>query len=241
VALFRRAGKDPAPQESDEVRPVEADGPAEVSEPDEVDPDASRRGPWDFSELGELSGRLDLGALRLPVSPGATVHLETSGQPPVVTLVRVELDGSEIQLAPFAAPRTEGIWDEIRSEISQQVSGDGGTVDDLPGPFGRELLARVVVRTPEGRTGDRVVRFVGVDGPRWFLRGVITGKAAVEPEAAVAVEEFFAGTVVVRDGSAMPPRELLAMHLPGQAGPATVAADAGFDPFTRGPEITEIR
>ena len=63
----------------------------------------------------------------------------------------------------------------------------------------------------------------------------------MEPAAAAAVEEFFAGTVVGRDGSAMPPRELLAMHLPGQDGPAAAVAETGFDPFTRGPEITEIR
>jgi hypothetical protein len=253
VALFRRGGKDLASQEPDE--PSAADPSADevdtpgvlVDENDQVDAqgdaeaaDVRRHGPWDRSEIDQPDGLLDLGALLLPVAPGAKVHLETTGQPAVVTLVRLELDDSELQLAPFAAPRTEGIWDEIRAEIAEQVSNDGGTVDDLPGPFGRELLARVVVRTPEGRTGNRVVRFVGVDGPRWFLRGVMTGKAAVDPQAAAAVDDFFAGTVVVRGGTAMPPRELLAMHLPGQSGVAP-ADPAAFDPFARGPEITEIR
>jgi hypothetical protein len=121
------------------------------------------------------------------------------------------------------------------------VTSDDGTVDDLPGPFGRELLARVAVRTAEGRTGHRVVRFLGADGPRWFLRGVVTGRATVEPEAAAVVETFFSGTVVVRGAQAMAPREPLPMHLPGQ-GPAPVAQDVPpVDPFVRGPEITEIR
>ena len=101
-------------------------------------------------------------------------------------------------------------------------------------------------RTPEGRTGHRPARFIGADGPRWFLRGVITGKAAVEPAAAERLEQVFAQTVVVRGTEARPPRDLLALRLPGAAPViGTVAPDErpepDFDPLTRGPEITEIR
>ncbi|WP_159808713.1 DUF3710 domain-containing protein [Cellulomonas citrea] len=243
MALFRRGTKDAAHDEV-EVDPSDQElGTEDVPEPepDDVTDDepGEPTGPWDASQVPPGDGRLDLGGMRLAVAPGAKVHMETKGQ--VVTLVRVELDGSELQLAPFAAPRSEGIWDEIREEIAQQVTSDGGTVDDLPGPFGRELLARVVVRTAEGRTGQRVVRFIGADGPRWFLRGVITGRATTDAEAAAAVEQFFAGTVVVRGTEAMPPREPLALQLPGQVGPAPVPEPAPVDPFARGPEITEIR
>ena len=102
------------------------------------------------------------------------------------------------------------------------------------------------VRTPEGRTGHRPARFIGADGPRWFLRGVITGKAAVEPAAAERLEQVFAQTVVVRGTEARPPRDLLPLRLPGAAPViGTVAPDErpepDFDPLTRGPEITEIR
>jgi hypothetical protein len=101
------------------------------------------------------------------------------------------------------------------------------------------------VRTPEGRTGHRPARFIGVDGPRWFLRGVITGRAAVDEEAAGTLEDLFRRTVVVRGGAARPPRDLLALRLPNQADGATPAAPAApaaptFDPLKRGPEITEI-
>lgn len=162
-----------------------------------------------------------------------------------VSGVSVALDGSILQVQAFAAPRTEGIWDEIRSEIAASITQQGGTVDDLPGPFGRELLARMPVRTPEGRTGHRPARFLGADGPRWFLRGVITGRAAVEPEAAGSLEQVFAQIVVVRGTDARPPRDLLPLRLPDQSGPAPtgpeVPAEPDFDPLRRGPEITEIR
>ena len=46
------------------------------------------------------------------------------------------------------APRSEGIWAEIRAEIAAGITRQGGTADEVPGAFGRELLARVPVRTP---------------------------------------------------------------------------------------------
>ena len=142
----------------------------------------------------------------------------------VVSAASILLDGSSLQVQAFAAPRTEGIWDEIRAEIAESVTQQGGSADDLPGPFGRELLARLPVRTPEGRTGHRPARFIGADGPRWFVRGVITGRAAVDPAAATALEQLFAGIVVVRGTDARPPRDLLTLRLPGPGTP-NLAAD----------------
>lgn len=44
--------------------------------------------------------------------------------------------------------------------------------------FGTELTLPVVVKG-----GRKVVtRIVGVDGPRWMLRGIFSGKAATDPD-----------------------------------------------------------
>jgi len=53
-----------------------------------------------------------------------------------------------------------------------------------------------------------------VDRRRWFLRGVISGKAAVDSEAALQVEELFRSVVVVRGSTPMPPRELIPLNVP---------------------------
>jgi len=60
----------------------------------------------------------------------------------------------------------------------------------------------------------RRARFIGVDGPRWFLRGVIAGDAAHDPEAADKIEELFRSIVVVRGTTPMPPRELIPLSMP---------------------------
>ncbi len=230
-----------------DVAATEDDG-ADVADLTATDPRRVGGGPWDVDSAPEGGPRVDLGAIRLPGVPGMELRMEIDKASGSVTAAAVTLDGSTLQVQAFAAPRTEGIWDEIRAEIAESVGKQGGSADDLPGPFGRELLARLPIRTPEGRTGHRPARFIGADGPRWFLRGVLTGRAAVDPQAAVALEDIFAGTVVVRGTQARAPRDLLALTLPGKAGqaaptgaPAVPAVQPSFDPLTRGPEITEIR
>lgn len=213
-----------------------------------TDPDGGaqrERGPWDVSEVPERGARIDLGALWVPGVDGMALRMEVDPSGKVVTAAALTIGGSSLQLQAFAAPRTEGIWEDIRSEIGASVTKQGGTVDDLPGPFGRELLARVPVRTDEGRTGHRPARFIGVDGPRWFLRGVLTGRAAVDPAEASTLEGIFADVVVLRGDQARAPRELLALAVPGRPRAATPAdaapASPLLDPFARGPEITEVR
>ncbi|WP_250445823.1 DUF3710 domain-containing protein [Actinotalea sp. C106] len=231
MSVFRR-GKRGDPE-------VEAGSTVDEVSPDAAEPLTDRdRGPWDRDEVAERGRRVDLGALWVPGRDGMQLRMEVEKSSKIVTAAAVSLEGSALQLQVFAAPRTAGIWDEIRSEIAASVTKQGGSVDDLPGPFGRELLARLPVRTAEGRTGHRPARFIGHDGPRWFLRGVLTGRAAIEPSEAVALEEVFADTVVVRGGEPRAPRELLALTVPGSR--AVPAAAAAPDPLTRGPEITEI-
>ncbi|MFS0698775.1 DUF3710 domain-containing protein [Cellulomonas sp. 179-A 4D5 NHS] len=240
MGLFRRGARENAADET------ATGATAEVAAQTPDDAEARGRGPWDVSDVDGTAGRLDLGAILVPGRPGMELRMEIDKASGAVSAAAVSLGGSTLQLQAFAAPRTEGIWDEIREEIAESVTKQGGSADDLPGPFGRELLARLPVRTPEGRTGHRPARFIGADGPRWFLRGVVTGKAAVDPEAAVELESVFADIVVVRGTEARAPRDLLTLRLPAQDGgpaqpPADEPAAPTFDPMTRGPEITEIR
>jgi len=200
-----------------------------------------KEGPLDLTELSEEDAarpRVDLGALRLPAVQGMELRLELEEKTQRVIGAVVVLGPSTLQLQAFAAPRTDGIWEDVRGEIRAQVSRQGGATEDAEGTFGPEVLARVPVRTDDGRTGHRAVRFAGVDGPRWFVRAVFGGRAAVEPAAAVPLEALLRGVVVDRGAEAMAPRDMLPLRLPpqDQARPATGqgAAPQGADP--RGPQ-----
>ncbi len=204
-------------------------------------------GPFDVTEADDAP-RLDVGALRLPLVSGVELQLQVDEESGQVTGVFVVMGDSAVQLQAFAAPRHEGIWREIAEEIATGITEQGGTADFGSGPFGDELLARVPAQQPDGRVGFQPLRFAGVDGPRWLLRAVFHGGAAVDPSSAVDLEAFVAQVVVVRGAEPMGPRELLPLHLPVEATDADEAALAaaaedgdGLDPFERGPEITEIR
>jgi hypothetical protein len=230
VALFRRQ------RGTDED--VAADDPTAPS--DAAFTPRPERGPFDVGAVPDRGDRLDVGTLWLPRREGMELRMEVDKTTQVVTGASMQLHGSALQVQVFAAPRTEGIWDEIRAEIAESVTKQGGSVDDLPGPFGRELLARLPVRTAEGRTGHRPARFIGHDGPRWFLRGVLSGRAAVDPERARELEALFADVVVVRGSEPRVPRDLLPLTLPGQVPLESGSTSPTFDPMKRGPEITEV-
>ena len=199
-------------------------------------------GPFDVADRPSEEGYVDLGALRIAATQGLALRLEVEEKTKRVVAVTLDMDGSSLQLQAFAAPKSETLWDEIRGQIVKSVSSQGGTADELEGRLGTELLARVPAQAQDGSKGYRVARFVGVDGPRWFLRGVFGGPAAMNPDAAAPLEEVFRNVVVVRGDAPLPPRDLLQLTLPRDASPLPKRGEEAVkpEPPQRGPEITTI-
>ena len=188
------------------------------------------QGPFDVTEVTDEVHRVDLGALRVPGVPGMELRLEVEDGSRRVIAVTVALAGSTAQFQAFAAPRTQGIWAEVRGEIAASLAGAGGATQEVPGPYGTELLARVPAQAPDGTPGTAPARFVGVDGPRWFLRAVFSGPAAVDSEAAAPLEALLRSLVVVRGSEAMAPRDLLPLQLPQGQPPLPAPPQAAAQP-----------
>jgi Protein of unknown function (DUF3710) len=251
MALFGRRRKD---ADQDPVAPddVAGSGAGEVGDStdeaaaDPAAPDTSERGPFDEADAEEKPGRVDLGALKIPGRHGMALRMELDRASRRVIAANVSIGQSNLQVQAFSAPRTAGIWDDIRAQISESITKQGGQVTETTGPFGKELLALLPVKDAQGNVGRRPARFLGVDGPRWFLRGVLTGAAVADKAAARDLEQYFSEIVVVRGTDARPPSELLALTMPGRpAGapeaplPAPMQAPNLLAP--RGPEISEVR
>ncbi|WP_019547321.1 DUF3710 domain-containing protein [Streptomyces sulphureus] len=208
-------------------------------------------GPWDLDEVTDPeTGRVNLGGIYVPGVEGMELRVEVAGD--AIVAATIVLQDSAVQLQAFAAPKREGLWDEVREEIGSGITKQGGVVDEVEGALGWELRAQVPVQLPDGKNGVQVVRFVGVDGKRWFLRGVISGQGAVQPEAAGLLEQIFRDTVVVRGDQPMAPRDPITLKLPDDAQmvPEGVQQETveegsrfagGLDKLQRGPEITEVR
>nr|WP_246062376.1 DUF3710 domain-containing protein [Haloactinospora alba] len=198
-----------------------------VQEPEKESDQHRAQGPWDSSEEAPETQRLDLGSMRVPVESGVEVQVNVAQKQNRIIGVTLVHGGSAIQVQPFAAPKSSGLWDEMREELRSQITEQGGKAEEFSGTFGTELRAVVPVEgktNEEGHQMGQRMRFIGVDGPRWVLRGVIRGEAAVKPEAMARVEEIFAKIVVVRGEEPIPPREMLEIKVPPEQQEAMAAA-----------------
>ncbi|AKU17079.1 DUF3710 domain-containing protein [Luteipulveratus mongoliensis] len=236
---------------------VEPEDSGETVEVEDVAPRRARsvtidrsNGPFDRAEIDDVEEHLDLGALALHPTPGTELRLDVDEQGQNITGVTAVQGDSAIQLQVFAAPKTSGVWDDIRDEIADNLIAAGGTAEERTSDLGIELHARMPARGNDGRTTYSPVRFLGVDGPRWFLRAVLSGRAAVEDEAADAMIAILRSSIVTRGSEARAPRELLELTIPPELLAAQAEAPVEGDqvatqddlrPFERGPEITEVR
>ncbi len=205
--------------------------------------DARSTGPWDESEIdfGDGVERVDLGGLLVPSTTGMDLQVQVDEQSGNVVQVTLAMHGSAVQVQPYAAPRSGGMWDDVRLQIKNSISSSGGLVEEVSGPFGVELRAQV--RPSDGGATLQPVRFVGIEGPRWFLRAVFLGASSRPGMEAMALEEIVRGLAVVRGGDAMPVGAPVPMRLPEAMNEATPMPGGRppISPFERGPEITEIR
>ncbi|MEU5882356.1 DUF3710 domain-containing protein [Spirillospora sp. NPDC047279] len=232
-------------------------------------------GPWDSEESFPDLQRLDFGSMQVPVAPGLgfqvnfeATEVDEEGNPldgrPVAVLVQYE--ESAMQLQAFAAPKRSGIWADVRRETAKDIEEEAqGQTQEGEGPFGPELVAMVPAALTEEVLAEmpdevkeqipaefieqgwapQLIRFIGVDGPRWFLQAVVQGAAIEDEEQWQVLEDVFRNIVVVRGESPMPPRDLLPLEIPKEFSEAGEdEGDEGvetFNPFERGPEITEVR
>lgn len=204
------------------------------------------QGPWDVTDAPDDDlGRIDLGGLRVPVPPDTEVRVDVSPEGEVVaaTLVRGE---ASMQVNAFAAPRSEGIWQEVADEIQAALVESGGKAEQRQGRFGTELHALVPTEVPGQGLVLAPARFVGVDGPRWFLRALLTGAGAVDAAAAEPLEAALKDVVVVRGPDPMAVRDPLPLRLPREVaeqqpdGEEPEDEGRNLEMQQRGPEITEI-
>jgi hypothetical protein len=173
---------------------------------------ARPHGPWDASDVTDEAadqGLIDLGSLRIPTLEGMELRIETEQATGAITGVTVVIGESAMQISAFAAPRTSGIWQDVRGQLRSTLTSQGATSDVVDGEFGAEVTATV---------GGQQLRFIGIDGPRWFLRAVLHGPAAIGRPVADDLMSILRGCVVTRDNTPMAPGDPLPMQMPALPG-----------------------
>jgi len=208
-----------------------SDGPYDITEVDSI-------------ESTEESPKIDLGSLILTAVPGSELRLQVAEEtgeivsamlvietqvnegldklspvePPATANQKLQIYSSALELGAYAAPRSGGLWAELRDDISRSATDAGGTASLGEGPFGVELRRLIPVTTPDGEEGYQPSRMWVAEGPRWLLRGIVYGQAAIEEDVdspvVADVLSAFRQVIVRRGDEAMAPGDLLALTMP---------------------------
>lgn len=175
-------------------------------------------GPYDATSVptGGVS-RVDLGSMQIAGFTEMQLHFESDPSKNRFVSIVATFQDAALRLQPLAAPRSGGLWEDMRAQISSSIAGAGGDVEEVEGLFGTELHGVVPAVTPDGEQVRQPVRLVGYEGPRWMLHGVFMGSASIDPRMAELFEDVFQQTVVVRGDQPMAPGDVLPITLPPEA------------------------
>ncbi len=172
-------------------------------------------GPFDVSEAGSLENIIDFGAIKLPnVNRNLTIKVELEEDTRRLVALTLQTETSMLQVSLFSAPKNSTVWQEVLDVLTTSLESQRAQVNPVVGSFGRELMVSMQVPNLEGGSALQQIRFIGVDGPRWLLRGSITGEALSNLTEQAEIERIFRSIVVDRGAEALPPRELVPLTMP---------------------------
>jgi hypothetical protein len=192
----------------------DAAGVDEVRAPDPVDAaaDDDGDGPFDIEDFDDpaiaAQGRHDLGSVLIPMDEGAELAVEVNQQGVPTMVWMVKPDTGRYNVTAYAAPKTGGLWREVITEVAESLRKEGAQVSFEDGPWGREVLG-LMTNGPE----PVVMRFIGVDGYRWMIRGAAVSTPEKAAETATLARNALADTVVRRGDTPLPVRFMLPLQL----------------------------
>lgn len=225
----------PADEAQDAAADEDVAAEADADDADDID---LTQGPWDYDDEGidpdDDDRYISFGSMFLPLVEGLTIRAKRSQDPQSpspLESITVQLGDGAIEIVPFAAPKTLGLWDDMSDELLD--ANKSAKVQE--GRFGDEVMLPVAVK---GKT--MMTRIVGVDGPRWLLRGIFTGDAADgESDNKKALEDYFAQIIVRRGDAPLAPRDIIPILPPKTAAQRRADAAAAAKAAKKKSEIKD--
>ena len=225
----------PADEAQDAAADEDVAAEADADEAGDID---LTQGPWDYDDEGidpdDDDRYISFGSMFLPLVEGLTIRAKRSQDPQSpspLESITVQLGDGAIEIVPFAAPKTLGLWDDMSDELLD--ANKSAKVQE--GRFGDEVMLPVAVK---GKT--MMTRIVGVDGPRWLLRCIFTGDAADgESDNKKALEDYFAQIIVRRGDAPLAPRDIIPILPPKTAAQRRADAAAAAKAAKKKSEIKD--
>ena len=108
---------------------------------DEYDGRGDEHGPWDVDDenVPDYDEYLDMGAYYLPFLQGIELRVKANRATQQVLGTTITYGSSSVEIEAFAAPKTMGLWDDVRADLVE-ANKDAKETD---GVFGTELTLPV--------------------------------------------------------------------------------------------------
>lgn len=190
---------------------------------------AGEPGPRDFDEVDTSEGYVDLGSLLVPVIHGMQLQAKVAPDGRTVQQVIIVAGTSGLQVTVAAAPKSGGVWEEVRSDIRADLERHKASVGERRTRYGTELEARYPVTMPDGSQAVTPMRIIGREGPRWFARIDMLGRATADEQEGRRLERVIDRLVIHRDERPRPRLELLPLHVPAPGADGGPGAEEGPD------------
>lgn len=179
-------------------------------------------GPFDIDEVdldADEVTRLDFGSLVITPFENMQMQIQIDQDTGEVQSLLVVRDNNALEVALFAAPATGEMISQIHREMIEGTTAQGGQASVADGPLGAELHRVVPMNGPDNQPGYHVSRSWLAQGPRWLLRGVLMGDAAVGDTLDATGQllmEFFCNLVVRRDDRPRVPGDVIPLKVPDE-------------------------
>ena len=157
---------------------------------------------------------LDLGAIQIPLLGNPEIRMNIDQESMKIVGFSILLENSIAEFQVFACARNEQLWPSVSKDLLDALNDQGVSADVVSGEFGAEVRAVMPLEDVDGNNVIQPVRFVGIDGDRWFLRAAISGAAAVNESDIELVDEILANVQIDRGNHAMAHGELFTIDMP---------------------------
>ena len=185
--------------------------PEPESEPVAAEPAEDLDGPFDIEDFDDptvaIQGRHDLGAVLIPENETAELAVEVNPQG-TPTMAWMVTSSGRYNVTAYAAPKSGNLWREVVTEVAESLRKEAAQVNIEDGPWGREVVG-LMTNGPE----PVVMRFVGVDGYRWMVRGAAIGTPDNAEAIAKDLRKALSDTVVRRGDTPQAVRNMLPLQL----------------------------
>ena len=163
----------------------------------------SEPGPRNYGEVDASDGYVDMGSILFPAVQGMQLRTQVADDGTTVLQILVVLGSSGIQMSVAAAPRSGGVWAELRDEIRAPFFTGTAVVEAARRARGRGIEVLLLDDRGNGHRAEDKENEAR-------LRDLIVARATA------ALDEAVAGRVVVRACPA------------GRRWAATILTDAGL-------------